>query len=358
MEESRFPVLLREPLKNPWFRLARVGIALVLLTLYGTVGYAVIEHYQLLDAVFMTIITISTVGYGEIHPLTPRGEIFTITLILLGVIGFLYTLGVIVDILSGGDLEQYRRYRKMHQALHAMRDHIIVCGYGRIGRNVVREIHAAKQQCVVIERDPHRIDEKELEGDPVIIGDAASDEVLRDAGLEHARALVSCVDSDERNVYVVLTARTMNPRLYIVARSSYAESYQKLLHAGANRVLSPYVMSGRRMAIAATQPLVGSSMQLDDLSPGDQRYIEEIVIPGGWSEGISVAELQARGGTILMVRSHTAGEKVAPPPEMKAVTADHIVAAGTPDQLHDIAHHLWKPPGQAGSTVESTEILD
>ena len=358
MEQSKAPVLLREPPRNPWFRLARVAIALVLLTLYGTVGYIFIEHFSLLDAVFMTIITISTVGYGESHPLTPRGEIFTITLILLGVVGFLYTLGVIVDILSGGDLEQYRRYRKMHQALRAMRDHIIVCGYGRIGRNVVREIHAANQRCVVIERDPHRIDEGELEGDPVIIGDAASDEVLRDAGLEYARALVSCVDSDERNVYVVLTARTMNPRLYIVARSSYAESYQKLLHAGANRVLSPYVMSGRRMAIAATQPLVGASMQLDDLTPGDQRYIEEIVIPGGWSEGITVADLQKHGGTVLMVRSHSDGEKVAPPLDLVAVSADHVVVAGTPGQLHDIAHHLLKAPVQAGGAVESTEILD
>ncbi len=209
-------------LRNPLRRMAVVMTAFLVIVIYGTVGYAVIEHNSVIDALFMTVTTITTVGL-EAHPLDAAGEIFTITLIVLGVATFLYLFELIVEVLSGNRWQAYRRYRRMEAQIAALRDHIIVCGYGRTGKRVTVELRHRRVPYVVIEMNPTPLEDVVREHEPHIVGDAANDDVLHLAGVDRARALVSAVDSDERNVYIVLTARSLNPGLFIVARSSYPE---------------------------------------------------------------------------------------------------------------------------------------
>src|SRR5260370_4753781 len=220
----------RHPFRGFAVAVGLLGAVLV----YGTAGYAIIEHFGFLDALFMTVISITTVGYEEVHHLDAAGQAFTITLIIFGVVGFLYTFGVLVEQLSSGRWQEFRRYRRMDSQLRALRDHVIVCGYGRTGTQVVKDLEKAGHQYVVVEMNPAPLEGVRRDRKLCVVGDAAHDEVLHLAGIDHARALVSAVDSDERNVYIVLTARSLNPSLFIVARSSFPDSIPKLQRAGAD----------------------------------------------------------------------------------------------------------------------------
>ena len=318
------------------------GAALALLSaalVYGTAGYAIVEHFGFLDALFMTVITVTTVGYEEVHPLDAAGQVFTITLIVLGVVTFLYTFGVIVEQLSSGRWQSYRRYRRMDAELGALRDHIIVCGYGRTGAQVVRDLEQARHQYVVIEFNPAPLEAVQRDERLCVVGDAANDEVLHRAGIDRARALVSAVDSDERNVYIVLTARSLQPDLYIVARSSYPDSIPKLHRAGANRVVSPYITSGRRMAALALQPAVVDVVDMVLGGEGSAMAIEELVVPGA-GVATTAAELRRSGAVLLAVRSTDGGLSVGPDDDSRLSGGDLIVAMGTPPQLEALAGAL------------------
>jgi len=233
-------------LRGPGRRLILALVGLLVLLAYGTAGYVLIERWSFLEALFMTVITVSTVGYEEVHRLNAAGEVFTISVIAFGVIGFLYTFGVLVELLSSGYWEHHRRARRVQRRLDDLRDHVIVCGYGRTGRQAGIELAQSQQPFVVIEWNPDGLASVEQDRVLHVLGDASSDEVLGRAGIRRARALISAVDSDERNVYIVLTARSLRPDLYIVARSSHPDSADKLRRAGADRVVSPYTLSGRR----------------------------------------------------------------------------------------------------------------
>src|SRR5260370_5011092 len=187
----------RHPFRGFAVAVGLLGAVLV----YGTAGYAIIEHFGFLDALFMTVISITTVGYEEVHHLDAAGQVFTITLIVFGVVGFLYTFGVIVEQLSSGRWQDYRRYRRMDVELGALRDHVIVCGYRRTGQQVVRDLEQARQPYLVVEMNPAPLEDVRHDERLCVVGDAASDEVLIRAGIDRASALVSAVDSDERNVY-------------------------------------------------------------------------------------------------------------------------------------------------------------
>jgi voltage-gated potassium channel len=321
------------PLRGFLPALVVLGVVIV----YGTVGYVIVEHFSWLDALFMTVITITTVGYEEVHPLDDPGKVFTISLIVFGVIGFLYTFGVLVEQLSSGRWREYRRYRRMDQDLHNLRDHVIVCGYGRTGTQVVKEVVAAGRQYVVIEMNPAPLADVRRDQRLCVIGDAANDEVLHRAGIDRAHSLVSAVDSDERNVYIVLTARSLNPDLLVVARSSFPDSIPKLHRAGANRVVSPYTTSGQRMAALALQPAVVDVIDMV-LTEGGAMQIEELMVPDGVGE-LSAAELRRSGATLLAVRS--SGRLIVGPDDAQRFgPGDLIVAVGTPAQLAALASVL------------------
>ena len=311
--------------------------ALVAVLVYGTLGFVFLEQFSVLDAIFMTVTTITTVGIS-VHPLGSSGEIFTITLVVFGVSAFLYTFGVIVEALGSGRWSRYWRRRAMESQLEQLRDHVIVCGYGRTGRRVATEIREKGVPYVVVEMNPDPLEDVRRAGEPHIVGDAANDEVLQRAGIDRAHALVSAVDSDERNVYIVLTARSLNPRLFIVARSSYPDSVAKLERAGANRVVSPYTTSGIRMAALALQPAVVDV--LDIVSGGTTTTIEELVVPAGLDGEPTAASLRRSGATLLAIRSADGAIHVSPQDRYVLRPDDVVVAMGRRDQLDALATTL------------------
>ncbi|MFN2581316.1 MAG: TrkA family potassium uptake protein [Candidatus Dormibacteria bacterium] len=325
------------PPARPFRGLAIAVSGLALVILYGTVGFVLIEHYTALEAVFMTITSVTTVGIA-VHPLDGPGEIFTITVVVLGVSAFLYTFGVIVEALGSGRWRRYWRRRSMERQLEHLHDHVIVCGYGRTGKRVALEVRDKGVPYVIVEMNPDPLEDVRRSGEPHIAGDAASDEVLHRAGIDRARALVSAVDSDERNVYIVLTARSLNPRLFIVARSSYPDSVAKLERAGANRVVSPYTTSGVRMAALALQPAVVDV--LDIVSGGTTTTIEELVVPGDVDGSVSTATLRRSGATLLAVRDADGTIHVAPSEDHPLHADDVVVAMGTRDQVDSLASTL------------------
>jgi voltage-gated potassium channel len=326
-------------LAHPLRRILIVLVAFLAVAVYGTVGYATIEHFPLLDAVFMTVITITTVGFEEVHRLDGPGEIFTITVIILGVAGFLYTFGIIVELLSGDRWQAYRRYRKMEAQLQALRRHVIVCGYGRTGKKVVSELKQQGVPYVVVEMNPDPLEDVRRDGELHVQGDAANDDVLHLAGLDRARALVSAVDSDERNVYIVLTARSLSPRLYIVARSSYPDSVPKLERAGADRVVSPYTASGLRMAALAMQPAVVDVLDIVT-QRGTRMSIEELLVPSALAHEVTAGELRRSGAMLLAVRSRDGAISVGPGDAHALQPEDILVAMGTREQLDAVGDAL------------------
>jgi len=306
---------------------------------YGTVGYMLIEHWSFLDGLFMTVISITTVGYNEVHQLDTAGEVFTITVILFGVLGFLYTFAAIVDLLSSSRWRDYRRAKKLENAVTSLHDHVIVCGYGRTGKQVVEELKQSDHPYVVIEQNPEPLENVIRNNEPHVVGDASSDEVLQNAGIEKARALVSVVDSDQGNVYIVLSARSLNPHLYIVSRSSYPESFAKLQRAGADRVVSPYTLSGSRMAGLALRPNVVDALDMVLTGAGTGVRIEEMVV-GASAGKLAARDLRRSGATLLAVGSAQGELIVGPKDEEPLAPNDLVVAMGSRDQLRALATAL------------------
>lgn len=327
--------------RHPFSAFAPALGFLTVVVAYGTVGYIVIERFPPLDALYQTVITVTTVGFEELHPIGAGGQVFTITLIVSGVLGFFYTFGVIAEQVSTGRWSAHRRYVRMEAKLRSLHDHVIVCGYGRTGKQVVRELQASRSGYVVVEMNPTPLVDVHHDAVLCVEGDATNDEVLHHAGIERARALVSAVDSDERNVYIVLTARSLNPRLYIVARSSYPDSQPKLRRAGADRVVSPYTLSGRRMAALALQPAVVDVLDMV-LTEGAGMAVEELVVPPG-AGPMTVGSLRRHGAFLLALRGGEGSLAVAPDDAQALAADDLLVAMGTPDQLAALASAL-RPP--------------
>jgi len=330
------------PLTEPGGPLRRLLLALVgllVLLVYGTVGYMLIEGYGFLAALFMTVATVSTVGFQVGH-LGGAGEAFTISVIVLGVIGFLYAFGMLVELLSSGDLQRHGRARQVQRRLDSLRDHVIVCGYGRTGRQAGIELTQSQQPFVVIEWNPDGLANVEQDRVLHVLGDASDDEVLERAGIGRARALISAVDSDERNVYIVLTARSLRPDLYIVARSSHPDSAEKLRRAGADRVVSPYTLSGRRMAALAMQPAVVDTFELLIGGADSSMRVEELVVGAAAGRAHTAADLRRSGAVLLALRSGDGALRVGPGDAEVLRPDDIVVAMGTRDQLTALAAAL------------------
>ena len=229
---------------------------LVVVIVVGTVGYHLIERLRWLDAAYMTVITVATVGFGEVRPLTDAGHVWTMALIVVGVGTGAWAATRAVEVMLGQTLWLSVQRRRMRQSLAGLRDHYVICGHGRLGTRIERDLRARGESFVVIDWSA-TIEETFLaENIPHVIGDATHDEVLRTAGVERARGLVSALDSDANNVLVVLTARELNPDLLIVARANSEASEPKLRRAGADRVVTPDAIGGHRLALALLRPAV------------------------------------------------------------------------------------------------------
>lgn len=237
-------------------RLALAMVALVIVS--GTIGYMLISHMDFLSALFMTVTTITTVGYGEVKPLGPAGRWFSIVLILGGVGLSLYTLASAFEMLVSQQFQEWRQRKKMSTRIGNISRHFIICGYGRIGRQIADELTEAGESFVVIDADPARCS-RLLERDiPYVEGDATLDDVLLEAGIERARGFVGALNSDADNVMTVVSARGLNPDLFIVARAALPEAESKLQRAGADEVISPYVVGAHRISLSLLRPGVAS----------------------------------------------------------------------------------------------------
>jgi voltage-gated potassium channel len=330
---------LEHPLRR--FRLAAVLLGIVIVV--GVAGYMLINRWSLLDSFYMVIITISTVGYTEVHPQGWPGRLFTSGLIVVGVGTMLYGFGVFAETLADNAFGRYRRERQLQRDLEALRDHFIICGYGRIGTQIVVEFEDHKVPCVVIDQTDEAIGRLRAEARLHIEGDASKEEILKLAGIERARGLVSAVDSDERAVYIVLAARALNPNLYIVARAGRPDSIRRLELAGATRTISPYVMAGHRMAELAIRPAMVDV--LDTLHRGEAGIgVEEMVVtPGIRAIGKTLEEAGLLGrdsAKVLAVRKRDGTVNVNPPATIRLDEGDLVIALGSEDQLFATASQL------------------
>ncbi|MGW8273371.1 MAG: potassium channel family protein, partial [Thermodesulfovibrionales bacterium] len=235
-------------------RVLLIPLFLFFVIALGCVGYSLIEGWSLLDALYMTIITLTTIGFQEVKPLSQSGRIFTIVFVLFGVGVVAYTVNSSLRMIFEGEIQKVFGRRKLEKKIKSLQNHFIVCGYGRMGQIICRELREKKVPFVVIDTEPREM--QPLEGMLFIRGDATKDDVLRAAGIESARGLVSVLSTDAQNLFVVLSARGMNPGLTIVARAGEDGSEQKLIRAGADRVVSPYHIGGLRIAHSVLKPAV------------------------------------------------------------------------------------------------------
>ena len=245
------------------------------LLLVGTGGYIAIEGWSLLDALYMTVITVSTVGFKEVLVMSPPGRLFTIGLIIVGVGFIAYSAGSIVQFMVEGQLRSILGRKKVEKEISNLRGHYIICGYGRIGTNICHELAAKPVPFVVVESDQKRCEQLYKEGVLHVEGDATQDETLIRAGIQHARGLVTAVTSDTANVYITLTARGLNPDLFILSRASEEGAEMKLRRAGATKVISPYVMGASRMAQAILRPSVVDFIEIAAAGKNFELQIEE-----------------------------------------------------------------------------------
>jgi voltage-gated potassium channel len=312
------------------------------LLVVGTAGYAWLEGWHWADALYMTVITLSTVGYGEVRPLSVEGRAFSMVMILLGVGGFAYSFSLVADYIVAGELGGALRRQRMLHAINKLRDHYIICGYGRVGREVVEGLRANKFGIVVIDAEEENREELEAKGIRYVAGDATDDEVLVQAGIARASGLCTCLPNDAANVFVTLSARTLNPKLYIISRGNQAESERKLRMAGADRVINPYLITGHRMAAQLLHPGAVEFLEVIMRQGELELRIEEIVIAAGSDmAGRTLGELHVRretGVNVLAVRRAEDRLYTNLDANFQLQVADALVCLGTAAQLTALAN--------------------
>lgn len=237
-------------------------MALAAAILFGTVGFHFIEGWALADSLYMTVQTLTTVGYGDLPPASAAGRAFAVVLMLVGAGGVALAVSTIVQSVVQLELMSTFGQRLLSKRMSKLHDHYIICGSGRVGSHLVRDLLRENLPFVVIEQDQQRAAEFSQRGVNVLVADATLEESLRDVGVQQARGLAACLPDDADNVYVVLTARDLNPQLHIVARAAEEQAEAKLVRAGANHVVAPTIIGGHRMAVALTKPAVGEFVDL------------------------------------------------------------------------------------------------
>ena len=343
MKKSLSAPSLREIMRNPLLRLRLALLLGIALLAGGVAGYVLLEHYSLLDALFMTVITLSSVGYGEVQPLDVKGEIFTIVLILvgLGTAAWLFTT-IIEAFVSEQTLLLISR-KRMGRRVNAMKDHYIITGYGRIGQQIALGYHQNKVPYVIIEQEQSRLEMLRDSDTPHVEGDAADDDVLKSAGIDRAAALIAVTPTDAINTFIVLSARGLRRDLYIVARADSLQNEAKLLRAGASKVVSPHILGGRWMAITAINPAVTDFITaMTDADHSEFLLSEFAVTDDTACAGMTFANAQIKAKTGALVVALRSGGAVRsfipnPPDDRRLAPGDTLIAIGSPGQLTQLA---------------------
>lgn len=313
-------------------RLLRVLMALATVFLTGVAGYSLIEGWSLFDSLYMTVITIASVGYGEVHTLTFQGRVFTIFLILCGSATLIYGLSILTAFIVEGDLTDILRRRKMLKQIEGLEGHFIVCGMSATGRYVVDELKKTGRRFVVIERDPERVRGLNEEGILNIEGDATNDAVLQSANIARAGGLITTLHADADNLFVVVTARGLNPSLRIIAKAISEESERKLRQVGADSVVMPNFIGGLRMASEMIRPSVVSFLDIMLRSQDATVRVEEIHIPKGSPlAGKSLAGstlLDAEGVTVVAIADGKGSYRFNPARQQILASGDVLIVMG------------------------------
>ncbi len=318
-------------------RLLLASVFVVVILISGIVGYRLIEGWSLLDALYMTIITVSTVGFREITPLSVAGKVFTVILICGGVGTIIFAFGTLAEFLVEGHLTGLLGRRRMERRIERLNKHYIVCGFGRVGEQVAKELVQADVPFVIIDSDPDKMLKCEQECYPYVIGDAAEDDVLEAAGVGRAKGLIAVVDDDGDNTLITLSAKGVNPTIFVVARAEQAGSEPKLKKAGADRVVSPIAIGGRRIAAMVLRPLVTD--YLDVMAHGEDiefQLEESELAKDSTISGMSIkaAGVRDKTGVFILAIKKADGRILAnPSPSEELQAGDRLVIMGTKDQL-------------------------
>jgi voltage-gated potassium channel len=325
------------------FRAQGPGFAVALLVSVvfgGTIGYMAIEGWSAWDAFYMTVITVTTVGYKEVHDLSHAGQLFTVVLLFGGVGSALYTFTLLATVVVEGGLPKRLQRRRNQRMLDTMTDHFIICGYGRIGSIVAHQFRRQHIPYVVIERDPARLQEAIDDGGLAVEADASREDVLSRVGIGRARGLIAAVGTDAENVYAVLTARVLRPDLFIVGRAETDDATTKLKRAGADRVISPYQIGAMQMAQTALRPAVVDFMTLATSSDNLELAMEEVTVTPKSAlvdRSLLTTNLRQRYGVIVVgIQRKDLRMEFNPEPDTTIHAGDKLVVLGRPDSLKQL----------------------
>ena len=324
-------------------------LVVIILVLGGTFGYMAVQRWSFFDSLYMAVITLTSVGYMEVHPLSTEGRVFTMGLLLTGVFSLFFAATSAIRSIVDGELTGQLARNRMEKKLHSLKDHIIICGYGRMGRLVAQEFTLQSIPFVVIERNDHLLADFKAEHGVALAGDATHDETLRRAGIDRARTLVTLAASDADNLFITLSARLLNERLFIVARAESEGAEVKLRRAGASRVVSPYTIGGHRVAQAVLRPNAMDFIELATRTGHLELQIEEVPIHPGSTlvDSTLKASPVRRELGVIVVAIKKADGKMAYNPASDATLAagDLLIALGRRGQLDRLAEIAAGPRG-------------
>lgn len=304
----------------------------------GTTGYLILDPgWQLIDALYMTVITLTTVGFREVQPLSEASRIWTMVLAITGVGLIFGSVGIVAEYLVVEATSGRREAKRMADAVNKLSGHYILCGFGRVGLTVARELVHAGRKVVVIDILPESLARARREGFLEVEGDATEDATLKAAGIERATGLITTIDSDAHNVYVILSARALNPKLFVVARANSTDSEGRLMQAGADRVVSPYTMAGHRLAELAIRPRVVDFIDAA-LSHGELAFsMEEVeVVAGGPLNGATVGSLRDSGVFVLAIVTGDKSYEANPPADRLLEAGETLVVSGSVPRLKEL----------------------
>jgi voltage-gated potassium channel len=310
----------------------------------GTIGFVLVEHYPWLDAFYMTLTTITTVGYGEIRPLSHAGRIFNSFLIVFGVSTIFLASGAMTQTIINSELQDRYGKRRKKRMIEQLREHYIICGFGRVGRNASYEFHRAGVPFLVIDNSEDRVEKAIVGGMIAVFADATSDDSLREAGILRAKGLIAALPTDAENLFIILSARALNPKLTIVTRASEEASEQKLRRAGADTVFTPYSMTGRQLADSLLRPHVVEFMDFGRSNIGPDVRMEQVCVTP--NTGLThktfgqLLELRKSGVIVLAIRKQGGETTFNPPPEFEISTGDILIVIGERSNLQKLEQIL------------------
>lgn len=318
-------------------KLKTAFLILLSITIIGTLGFHDIEGWGWIESLYTTITTMSTVGYGDFYPKTDTGRIFTVLLIIFGVGTMLYTIGLMAESMVEGKIRTIMGWGKMDKAIKKMSGHYIICGCGRIGYLICKELAQDKMDFVVVESDPGIIQRIDEEGFVYIKGDATNEKTLLGAGIKRARGVVCVLGTDADNLYVILTAKDLNPDAYILSRSEDENSEHRLLRAGADRVMSPYTLGGIRMAMALIRPAMLDFLEITTKRQSLELMMEEISIGDGSSligKSLESSDIRQKYGLIIVAVKKETGMMIFNPVSSYMIErGDKLIAMGEDEKV-------------------------